>query len=948
MTRAIHATSKTAASISLLAAAILFFLTIPARAMTVEAVAGEPFGVGCIRVTPSAEFMPETLGVEGLSVSSPDGRVFYPTIQTPPDTTLVKELVLDAPWIRGGPVRRQAGGIIRGLLDQPAATTVYFLFRGNDPLTVTLQGRTPYEFVLRTRFDPAAHARLMAAWWRQYTAESGGLLRSSGDYPPIVRNYLRAMLARRLQLPLGNPGDDASWQDQLEGQLGFFLGTEKVRLAIARDRMLGQVPSTAGATEPLPDPPDWPPLELPEPPADVKIESIAMRVPVECLYVRFGTFGNFLWLQDTLKTWGGDLSNLVALRGLDRGQARRMEQQLLLKQTALGRLLGPTIISDVAIVGTDMFFREGAAYGILFEARNRFLLENDINRQRTERLAAGGATEKKFKIDGHDVSLIASPDGSVRSYYAADGDYVFITTSETLVRRFLETADGAASLGRSAEFRHARSVMPLSRDDTVFVYLSDAMFRNMAGPQYWIEIYRRLQAAADVELAEMASLVSATEGKPGDTIDELVAGGFLPPEFGPRADGSRTVLVNGEAVDSLRGRRGFFLPVPDASPKAVAPAEASAYRKFVEFYRAKWGRLDPMIVGVKRHALEDHVERVVLDVQANPFARQHFDRLSKWLGPADHDRLAPIPGDLAAFEIQLTNQRLFGGVRDVGLPGAIGEQRVGLLGTLRNLMTGYLGTTGQLGFLSLLDRAVGAPSESFGLAGSPDRLWRHRSEKFTVFSFQPHVLAEVSPQLRFIEAERPAQIRLHVGDVSQAQLTPTLASMSYLRTRGTTQGNLRLLHAMNHQLHVPGPDAKGVAELLLDARLVCPLGGQYVYRDRPDGSGYWTSTALEEESDGPLVGRVPPGYTAPPMSWFRGLEAEMTMTHQDLSAHVEVLMQMPEQPLAAEPETPPATEKVPSPPEPETTPNAPQEGEEAKPAGGVGDWLKRVLPPTRQ
>ena len=93
-----------------------------------------------------------------------------------------------------------------------------------------------------------------------------------------------------------------------------------------------------------------------------------MRVPAECFYVRFGSFANFLWLQDTLAKWGGDAQNLIALRGLDRGMSRHIEKELVLKQTVLSRMLGDTVIADVAIIGTDTFFREGACYGILFHA----------------------------------------------------------------------------------------------------------------------------------------------------------------------------------------------------------------------------------------------------------------------------------------------------------------------------------------------------------------------------------------------------------------------------------------------------------------------------------------------------------------------------------------------------------------------------------------------------
>ena len=38
---------------------------------------------------------------------------------------------------------------------------------------------------------------------------------------------------------------------------------------------------------------------------------MATRVPAECFYVRFGSFGNFLWFQDTLAKWRGDLGNLM-------------------------------------------------------------------------------------------------------------------------------------------------------------------------------------------------------------------------------------------------------------------------------------------------------------------------------------------------------------------------------------------------------------------------------------------------------------------------------------------------------------------------------------------------------------------------------------------------------------------------------------------------------------
>jgi len=64
----------------------------------------------------------------------------------------------------------------------------------------------------------------------------------------------------------------------------------------------------------------------------------------------------------------------------------------------------------------------------------------------------------------------------------ADGDYHFVTTSRALVKRFLDTASGTSALGSAKEFCHARTIMPLERKDTVWIYLSDAFFRNLTGP----------------------------------------------------------------------------------------------------------------------------------------------------------------------------------------------------------------------------------------------------------------------------------------------------------------------------------------------------------------------------------------------------------------------------------------------------------------------------------
>jgi hypothetical protein len=865
-----------------------------AQQVEFEAVAGNPFGVGRIVIDLPESMLPQPLGVEGLALTERDGRVLYPAIDSPAFGKIMKEVLeSDTPLTRGGPVRDQVGGLLRGILDRPPRTTIYFLFRGNEPLHITIQARSPIPINIMTRQAPAAHQRLLNEWWRQY-ARSPQMLEQTPDYPPLVENYLTTTLAVKLNLRLPEAKQTKSPYAELQKEIGLNLGTESIRVALQQDRILGLNNLDMAADQPLPAPLEPPPLEFTEPASNVQVESLSLHVPAECFYLRFGSFNNFLWLQDTLEKWGGDMQNLVALRGLDHQMRDHMEKQLVLKQTALSRMLGPTVISDVAIVGTDMFFLEGAAYGFLFEARNSTLLGANFIAQRSERIKTGGVTEQKIKIGDHEVLYLSSPDGTVRSYYAVEGNYHFFTTSKKLVERFYAVGSGEGALGKTEEFRHARMLMPLTRNDAVWIYLSDAFFRNFTSPRYRVEMARRLQAVADIELVQLAKLASASESKPGANVKDLTEGSFLPASFGPLPDGSRVILDGGDVSDSLRGRRGAFLPVPDVTVDKVTRFELTQYNRFADFYRANWGRIDPILVGMQRTPQPDNREQVVVDVLMTPFAPAHFDFLRKYAGPADSMRMAPIPGDLGAFDMILANQRIFGGLRDLGPPPDIQFGRLLPFGRLREWLVGYIGSAGDIGVLGFLNMGFSRPDPA-GYSVSLIGGWRRQFDQFTVFSFQQQILAEVTPQLHFEEAKRPAQLRLRIDDLSNARIMPLANNWAYSRTRETSLNNLRLLSDLDQQLHVPPASCREAAEFLMDAKLIDPLGGEYVYRESGDNFGRWTSTVLENQppSGGMLKTAAPAGYLAPPWNWFRGLDLEASMTEKNLSAHAEIIMQMP-------------------------------------------------------
>ncbi len=220
--------------------------------METQAFVGEPFGVGAITLNLPAEMLPEPLGLEGVGLSEKSGRVFYPALRTPALANALKEFLQeDSPLTNGGPVRQEVGGILRGILNRPPRTTLYFLFRGNEPLHVTIQARQAIPLVVQPRNNPVAHRRLLQAWWRDYAAPRR-LLQQKPDFPPQVETYLVNTLARRLNLVLPREKQEESGYRQFERELGTLAGSEGIRTAIEQDRVLGLTNAALPADQPLP------------------------------------------------------------------------------------------------------------------------------------------------------------------------------------------------------------------------------------------------------------------------------------------------------------------------------------------------------------------------------------------------------------------------------------------------------------------------------------------------------------------------------------------------------------------------------------------------------------------------------------------------------------------------------------------------------------------------
>jgi hypothetical protein len=456
------------------------------------------------------------------------------------------------------------------------------------------------------------------------------------------------------------------------------------------------------------------------------------------------------------------------------------------------------------------------------------------------------------------------PGFSVRSFLAEDGEFVLVTNSETIARRFFETARGKGALGAAEEFRYIRSRLPLVREDTLFLYLSDAFFRNIVGPHYRVEMTRRLRAASEIRLAHLARLAARAEGHTDTSLARL-RGAFLPEDFGRRPDGTTVVPTPGGGFrDSLRGGYGHFLPVADVSVPKVTWHEASEYRAFASRYRREWQRMDPVAVAVRRTAgAKENREHVVFDLHITPYARRHYQLLRTFAGQTSRRSFPPAPGDIASVSAVVglapaKRQDYVLGLRDRALPFDPCHAK---LQVSWNEIDWYLAGPNPRFFLD--------PPKTDTEGYAKQFVWWRITKNLTVLSPRKETIAAVHPHLKLAEQERPAHFRLRIGDLGESKLAPFLNASDFVRARRVSAGNTLFLHELTQQLGVPLQSAPQVARLLLDAKPVCPLGGRYVLT-----GAHWRSTARREE--------FPPDYSAPVLRWFRGLDLEFTITDDTL------------------------------------------------------------------
>lgn len=403
--------------------------------------------------------------------------------------------------------------------------------------------------------------------------------------------------------------------NELENSMDLFSGGRAISENLQLDRELRLSSDEQNRTIPVSSIPGitieeipwkkWMKAEKPQ------LDPIASILPHDQHAFILSSYASMLEVMDEA-TRGTPLLRLSEERAESARSKEKYSQQLCLPVDELSQILGPKLISTVAITGSDPFIRTGTSLAVIFEAKKKQALIAALTMRRMEaQKKYKGANPVSGKIPqsqkSNYVGLITK-DRSIRTFVSSFDHFVVVTNSMDqliqIARVFEQKNQSLASLDEYHFFRQRYPIIPEGKEDA-FLIITDATIRRWCGAEWRIGASRRIRAASS--LAELQARVES--GAP------LNAKEF--PKLG------KVSVINGVVQSSKFGNLTFLKSVNELDIQKITPAEKKAYEFFRNRYQRHWSEyFDPICAQVSIDNGEIRVDLSILPLIAGTDYRQ--------------------------------------------------------------------------------------------------------------------------------------------------------------------------------------------------------------------------------------------------------------------------------------------------------------------------------------
>lgn len=360
-------------------------------------------------------------------------------------------------------------------------------------------------------------------------------------------------------------------------------------------------------------------------------DPLARRIPDDQHALLFPSFNALVDLLDQADEQGTPYLNLAQPRGESARSRERYEKQLGVALDSVARLLGPQLVSSVAITGSDPYFRTGTDVAVLFESPSAAALQHLLAAQIKLSTAAAEVTTVAGKAGSIAYTGVRSPSRDVCSYLAVVDNVVIVANSLRQLEAVAAVADREQpSLASLPEYTFFRDRYRRGEPESALLIISDKTIRRWCGPKWRIATSRRTRAlavVADLQAANMSRLAVA-DFAPGpiysDRWQHLV--GDLQ-------------LNRGGVHSSVHGSLEFQTPIAELDVQRVTQEEKTLYERWRDGYQSNWSNFfDPIAV---RFVVDK--ERLSADLTVMPLIAgsryNQFINISKGaqIGPGDGD-----------------------------------------------------------------------------------------------------------------------------------------------------------------------------------------------------------------------------------------------------------------------------------------------------------------------
>lgn len=475
-----------------------------------------------------------------------------------------------------------------------------------DAYTPALGAQPGHHFRFRAAIPSRPASPELAAQWA--LAASEHLDQSPSPFGASAAQRLRQRYRLAKGTAAGGRGGGSSSSVDLVELMDTFSGRSAVQAALAVD--WGGALSTAKQPRSLPIAQVRAP-ELQRHPwaelsrrlaAKAPDEPLAKAVPADFYFVRAKSFGAFTEMLSLVQSIGAPAADLLDGASSERGSMPRYLAELGIETSDLSRVLGPEVVQDFALTGSDPYVHEGSDVTLIFRLKSPLLFRAALLKAlATHGAAHGGTQSTSFDHEGVTVEVERSPDGRVRQHHAVLAGLELVSNSPTAIKRVISTIQGKSpQLADEPDFRYM-----LARDAHVpadlLAFIGDRFVETVVGPAQKIAEARRQIALAELGAAPVAALLYGwIHGRSPADKQQLLRSGLLAPSELKHVEGGRIDWAPGSAPRSSWGTPAALEPLLDLpAVTKVSVVERDRYALFAQAYRWRWSEyIDPVALRV--------------------------------------------------------------------------------------------------------------------------------------------------------------------------------------------------------------------------------------------------------------------------------------------------------------------------------------------------------------